>query len=117
MALSAGRLRQRIDLVRPTRTRNDRGGGYTTTLADLAIDVPAEVLGLVGGEAVKDKLLQGIRVYRITMRWRGDLLQSDQIRYAGDADLLNIRSIADPDGRRRELVIVADSDAALRTAA
>lgn len=110
--MSAGdlssRLRDRIDIVRPTETATGKGG-YTTTLVPIATDVAAEVLSLTGGEAVKEKVLQGIHVFRITIRYRDGILQSDQVSLSGET--LNIRSAIDPDRRRREIVILADTEA------
>ena len=112
MRLSAGRLRHRVAIMRATKVDNNNGG-FTTRWSTVASAVPVEVLGLTGTEAVREKVLRGIRVYQITARWRGDLLPKDQLRY-GTQDL-NIRSAVDPDGRREQLVIVADTDGAVKT--
>ena len=114
MRLSAGRLRHRVAIMRATKVDDGRGG-YMTSWAAVAgaRAVPVEVLGLTGTEAVREKVLRGIRVYQITARWRGDLLPKDQLRYG--AEDLNIRSAVDPDGRREQLVIVADTDGAVKT--
>jgi SPP1 family predicted phage head-tail adaptor len=74
--------------------------------------VAAEVLGLDGRESVMDQALQGISTYRVTIRWRSDVLEADQLRSAGSCFRgrdVNIRSIVDPDGRREQLVILADT--------
>ncbi len=110
MTISGGQLRNRITIVRPVRRPTGKGG-FTSDQMMIAPDVAAEVLGLTGSEAVKEKVLRGVRVYKITIRWRPGLLTSDQILYAGDADTLNIRSAVDPDGRRRWLVIHAGTEA------
>jgi SPP1 family predicted phage head-tail adaptor len=112
MGLSAGRLRQRIDIMRSTKVDNGKGG-YTTTWAAAAQAVPAEVIGLTGTEAVREKVLRGVRVYQITTRYRADLQPKDQARFDGED--LNIRSAIDPDGRRERLVIVADTEGAAKT--
>lgn len=110
VTVSAGQLRHRIGIDRPTKTPTGRGG-FTQTLAPIASDVAALVEGLTGTEAVKEKVLRGVRVYRITIRWRPGILTSDRINYAGDPDPLNIRSAVDLDGRRRWLIIHADTEA------
>jgi head-tail adaptor len=68
-----------------------------------------------------DQVLEGISVFRIRIRWRSDMLASDQLQAADEADpcfgfdadsklrAVNIRSIVDPDGRREQLVIIADT--------
>lgn len=109
VTVSAGQLRHRVSIARPVRQSIGKGG-FTTTLEPIATDVAAEVLGLTGTEAVKEKVLRGIRVYKITIRWRPGILTSDQIQHAGDPDPLNIRSAVDLDGRRRWLVIHADTE-------
>ncbi len=112
MRLSAGRLRHRVAIMRSTKVDNGKGG-YTTTWSAIAGAVPVEVIGLTGTEAVREKVLRGIRVYQITARWREDLQPKDQLRYG--AEDLNIRSAVDPDGRREQLVIIADTDGATKT--
>ncbi|HEX8419467.1 MAG TPA: phage head closure protein [Sphingomonas sp.] len=110
--LAAGRLRQRVNLMRNAKADNGKGG-YTSAWSAVASSVPAEVLGLTGSEVIREKSLQGIRCYRITLRWRQDLQPKDQLRY-GTEDL-NVRSAVDPDGRREQLVILADTDGAVAT--
>ncbi|WP_230630691.1 phage head closure protein [Sphingomonas sp. Leaf37] len=110
--IAAGRLRDRVDIVRATKV--DNGGGYVTTWAAIAPAVPAEVIGLTGTEAVREKVLRSVSVYQITMRYRADLQPKDQVRFNG-VDL-NIRSSVDPDGRRERLVIIADTENAIATA-
>lgn len=107
MGLSAGRLRQRITVRRNLETDNGRGG-YTSQWADVAT-VWAEVIGLDGRESMVDKVLQGISHYQIAVRWRGDILASDQIRY-GTLDLNIIAPPADPTGKREELRIIASTE-------
>lgn len=109
----ADRLRDRIDIMRASKVDNGKGG-YTTTWSAAAPAVPAEVIGLTGTEAVREKVLRGIRVYQITTRYRADLQPKDQARFGGED--LNIRSSVDPDGRRERLVIVADTEGAEKTA-
>ena len=110
MALAAGRLRHRITIRRQTRTAKPKGG-FETVWNDVA-DIWAEVIGLNGREAVIGQALQGISTFRVTIRWRTDLSDADQLRH-GALDL-NIRSITDPDGRREQLQIIADTGSVQR---
>lgn len=106
----ADRLRHRVIVQRGTEVEKPKGG-YETTWAPVAT-LFAEVTGLNGRESVMDKVLQGISVYRIVIRWRGDLEESDQLHSAGPCFRgrpVNIRSVVDPDGRREQLVIIADT--------
>lgn len=99
--------------MRKTTVDNNRGGSATSWAA-VGTAIPAEVIMLTGSEAVQEKVLRGIRVYQVTIRWRASLQPKDQLRY--NSDDLNIRSAIDPDGRRERLVIVADTEGAMKTA-
>ena len=107
--LSAADLRHRITISASVETDNGRGGSAT---AWTPIAKPwAEVLGLDGRESVMNKVLQGVSVYRIRIRYRADIEPKQQIRF-GSATL-NIKSVSDPFGTRRELVIMADTESTL----
>ena len=101
-----GRLRQRVTILRLAEADNGQGG-YTSSWEPIAT-IWAEVAGLTGREVVMERTLQGITTYRIRILWRADLKQSDQLRYGEQT--LNIRSIADPDGQRTEMLIMADDE-------
>lgn len=105
MSRSPGRFNRRIDILREVRTRD--GSGYITTWPARFSRVPAEVLNLSGRESVIGQALQSIKVFRITIRWRPGVLETDQVVYNGLT--LNIRSADDPDGSREDLVIVAET--------
>ena len=105
--LRSGDLRHRIAITRTVQTKQSNGSYWEVT-GEVARPW-AEVRSEGGKEAVMDQVLQGIAVYRIRIRWRGDVKASDQIDYSGSAKPLNIRSADDPDGRREQLVIVADT--------
>ena len=105
MSLTPGRLRERITIRRLTTTRVP-GGGMTSTWSDLAT-IWAEVIGINGRESVIAEAFQGTSFYRITIRWRADISDADQLRYRSID--LNIRSVSDPDGMREQLLILADT--------
>lgn len=107
----ASRLNNEIEIVRKVET--DTGTGGSTESWQVLAKVPAEVICLSGREVLTEKVLQGIRVYRITIRHRTDVSEECQVRY-GDEDL-NIRAAIDPKGQREETVILADTDGALPT--
>lgn len=110
--MRAGRLRDRVDFLKPTKVDDERGG-YRTDLVTIALNVPAEVKGITGSEAVREKVLRGIRVFEITTRYRSDIDPTCQVRF-GSIDL-NVRSAIDEQGKRRELVILADSETAVKS--
>lgn len=111
MALSAGRLRDRVT-IRRELLQDDGKGGQEGGWADLHARLPAEVVSQNGREAVIANALQGVSYARITIRWRADVLTTDQLRIDGDPRDWNIRSAEDPDRRREQLVILADTASA-----
>jgi head-tail adaptor len=114
MALSAGRLRTRVEIMRAQRTVER---GEPKNMGWIAVaTVWAEVTGQNSREGVIAKVLEGTSVYRIIMRWRGDLLPDDQIRLNGPGGIdLNIKPPYDPDGRREQLIIIAETNGAQKT--
>jgi SPP1 family predicted phage head-tail adaptor len=110
--LNSGDLRAKITILRAD-VLVDRGEPTVTGWSTVATPW-AEVTGQSGREAVIARALEGISVYRIRIRWRRGLLPSDQVRLSDGTDL-NIKSIADPDGRREQLLILADTDGAQKT--
>lgn len=104
--IRAGRLRHRVTIRRRV-LQNDGHGGQQHVVQTVAV-LPAEVEGLDGREALLAHALQGIGAYRITIRYRTGLLTSDQA-VLDDGTELNITSISDPDGRRIQLQILANT--------
>lgn len=121
--LRAGDLRQRLTIRRVNEVPNGKGG-FTEDWGDVAT-IFAQVIGLDGPtprpasrETVVNQSLEAIAVYQVRIRWRPDVYASDQLRPKGSCfgfddngkkRDVNIRSINDPDGRREQLVIVADT--------
>lgn len=105
--LRSADLRHAVEFLRSNQVA-DGNGGYTTEWTTLA-SAYAEVNGLAGRESVMERVLEGISVYRIRIRWRPnlDIRPSDQARV--DGKVLNIRSVNDPDGQNWQLVIMAES--------
>ena len=110
--MRAGDLNRRVTIRRQERAA-DGQGGYTTVWTDIAT-ISAQVEGLAGRESIIGQTLTGISVYRVTARYRADILPSDQLRYGSIG--LNIRSATDPDGRRERIVIMCDTGSAQATA-
>lgn len=106
--LKTGDLRHKIIIRRVIEEDNGKGG-YTSEWITVA-SPRAEVIGLTGREAVMDQVLQSVTIYRIRIRWRGDVQAADQVRH-GSVNL-NITSADDPDGKRRQLVIIATTEGA-----
>ena len=108
----AGNLRNLITVYRIPMVDDGRGG--TTAAAEPVVfaTLRAQVEGQDGREAVITHALEGISTYRITARYRTDLLDTDQIEL-DTGRMLNITSISDPEGRRRELQIIATTEGAI----
>lgn len=101
--MQAGKLRQRITIEQATETR-DAFGATLQSWGTLAT-VWAEVLPKVGGtgeefvtDAASERTSQG---YTINLRYRSDVTTKMRVNWQGK--LLDIESVADPDGRRRAL--------------
>lgn len=108
--IRAGELRHMIQWVRPALV-DDGYGGQTRTVTAIAA-IRAKVEGQDGREAVIGHALEGISTYRITIRHRTGLLSSDQI-VLDDGKVLNVTSISDPEGRRRQLQVIATTASAV----
>ena len=108
MFLSAGRLRNRITIQAPTHTP-DGIGGQLTTWDDLTT-VWAEVLPANGGESFRLGIERKSQFYRVTIRYRSDITAAHRLVWNDVA--MNIRTCADPDGRREALLISAETGVA-----
>ena len=105
--LRSSDLRHRVVLVRPVDVDDEQGG--STTVWQPVGNPWAEVKGQAGRESVMHHVLQGIAVYRLRIRYRDDVDAKQQV-ILSDGRQLNIRSADDPDGRREQLVIIADTE-------
>lgn len=105
----AGNLRNKITVERILMGDDGRGGQTPGDAPEVYKTLRAQVEGQDGREAVIAHALEGISTYRITIRHRTDLLETDQIRIP-NGKLLNITSINDPEGLRRELQIIATTE-------
>ena len=97
--LAVGNLRQRVTLQAPIDTSDDIGGVLRvyTTVATVFGSVEAKA----GQEiAIDDRLVQSV-LYSLLIRWRPGVFAEHRVLM--DARVFNIRSVYDPDGRRRFL--------------
>jgi head-tail adaptor len=107
----AGRLRERITILRKQGTKN-AGGGLDVSWPAVAENVSAEIVGLNGRESLIGGVLQGISYFQITIRYRADLKPSDQILWLTNANReLNIIDAEDKLGTRQWTVIQASTAA------
>lgn len=108
MGIRAGDLRHTITIRRKLSAQNAKGG-YDITWQTVSTR-RAKVEGLDGRESRAELVMVGISSFRITTRWLAGIQPADQL-VLPDGTELNIRSANDPDGRRTDLVIMADTGA------
>ncbi len=99
----AGVLRHRITIQEDTGTIN-KVGQKTATWTTLATEWAREE-GLSGIERFAAQQVVAQLSYKVTIRFRSDINETHRILLASGA-LLDIQSVLDPDGRRRELQIL-----------
>jgi SPP1 family predicted phage head-tail adaptor len=109
--LSPGRLNSRVTIQRDDKV--EVGTGFEANWVDVAT-VWAEVLPANGGEAFSQGILRQTQFYRVTIRMRNDVTPEHRLiwRTRGAEAVLNIRTCADPDGRREALLMTAESGVA-----
>ena len=95
----AGVLNTQITLEQPSET-----GGDAAVTWPVVATVWAEMLALGGAEVSG---LEATGDYRLRLRFREDITPRQRIGLVGTARKLQIISIMDPDGRRRETIITA----------
>jgi len=101
-----GNLRARLTLQEPVRMP-DTGGGFVTTFESVAANatVYAEIRQLSGAEQFRYSQLERNDLFRVILRWRGDV--TTDMRLAGDGYLYSILSSCDRDGKKDWLEITA----------
>lgn len=101
--MRAGTMRDRVTLMRWSPVDDARfgeGGSWES------IDTVWAGVTLVGGtEKFMNSGVQTEITHAIRMRYRADVTSKDRIIYR--TNTLELVSVVDPDGRRRELVIMA----------
>tara|TARA_R110002110_G_scaffold24174_8_gene90974 strand:+ start:1301 stop:1624 length:324 start_codon:yes stop_codon:yes gene_type:complete len=105
---AAGGLRERVTIEVPTRV-SDGTGGESVSWSALGT-VWAEVLSLSGSEVTQAERDEARGRFTVTMRHRDDV--SADMRLVWRGQVLNIRGLRDPDGRRRWLAVSAEGGVA-----
>lgn len=112
--MDAGKMRHRITIRRQTTSKNTTTGGQTRSWHDISSPASmwADIVGINGREAIIGSVLQGVNHYQITVRFRDDILPSDQILWRSNNDLeLNVHSAQDKAGTRQWTTIHASTEA------
>ena len=99
-----GGLRTRATLLSPVET-SDEIGGVARTFTALAT-VWCRLEPILGDERFDQGRVEEAVAYRVAMRWHADVAAS--MRLSVGTRMLNIIASADPDGRRRRLIMLAE---------
>lgn len=102
--MNAGKLNRRV-VIRTMTQIPDGGGGYTETATDVP-NIPARVEPLEGNELLRAQQTGMQRPHRFTLRYRTGLTGAKTLIY--DGRTFDIKSIADPEERHRELIVQTD---------
>lgn len=108
--MTIGRFRHRVAFETATYA-DDGAGGRTATWSE-AFRCPAEIRPKLGGEEVTAGRLAGRRIATIRVRAYGEtraVTTEWRARDVRTAELWNIRSIVDPDGRGAFLEVMAET--------
>ncbi len=107
MPVHAGKYRHLIRLQREVFTP-DSQGGFTNAWTQID-EVHAEVRQGGGGEILHAGQLESVNLYQISMRWNQDFTPAQRVIWedGDDSHILDVTSVSNPDGRRREMVIAA----------
>tara|TARA_R110000868_G_scaffold12110_7_gene58721 strand:- start:14429 stop:14752 length:324 start_codon:yes stop_codon:yes gene_type:complete len=105
---AAGQLRERVTIERPMRV-SDGTGGESVSWAELG-EVWAQVVSLTGSEVTQAERDEARGRFTVTIRHREDVSAAMRLVWRGK--VLNIRSLRDPDGRRRWLAVSAEGGVA-----
>jgi SPP1 family predicted phage head-tail adaptor len=108
-------LRHKVTIQQPSPVKDGKGGWLDDHWSDVAT-VWAEVTSLDGRESVIEHVLEGTSIYRVRMRYRADLRADWQLKY-GELTLNITAAPSDPDGKRKQLVIMTSTASALKPAA
>lgn len=100
--MNAGMLRHRIQIQQATETQ-DSFGAVTQTWTTIAT-IWASIEAISGREFFDAAQVNAEITHRIRIRYRPDI--TTQMRAAEGTRTFDIQAVLDPDGRRRELVLM-----------
>jgi len=103
MTIEAGRLRRNRITIEQESSTQDELGQPVPTWTTVAANLPAEILGVGGGETIRGQQVDAGITSVVTIRYRSGL--SPKMRIVHNSRNLNIAKVNDPDGFRRELLL------------
>ena len=108
----AGELRERIRIRRKTGTGKDPETGAPTGTWSTVAEAYARIRSTNGREALIGQVLLGVSYFEIVVRYRDDILPSDQIIWlTSNGRELNVHNAEDRSGRKVWLWIEASTEA------
>ena len=99
--MALGRMRYKVELQKPTNTR-DTGGGLTEAFSTLTT-LFADIEQTRGNESLKQGQVKEQTTHIFTIRYRKDIGTNMRMLY--DEDAYNIRNIKNIDNRNRFLEV------------
>lgn len=104
--MRAGLIRRRVTVQRYTATQNSLG--EEVEIWSNLFSAWAAVAAVTASERFASGSQQELATvtHRVTMRWRDDYTAGPKDRVAYDGKYFDIESAVDPDGRRRETVML-----------
>lgn len=101
--MQIGTLRERITVQRRTTDPATKAVTWPT----VAANVPASVLPASTRELLQAQAMSASVQYSVTIRFRTDVTQAMRVLWR--SVVLQIHSVVDPDGRRRELKLLCEA--------
>lgn len=104
--MRTGLLRRRVTIRTESGVVSDGMGGTTPGTPIDVTNIPARVEPLEGNELLRAQQTGMQRPHRFTLRYRTGLTGAKTLIY--DGRTFDIKSIADPEEKHRELIVQAD---------
>jgi SPP1 family predicted phage head-tail adaptor len=100
--IAAGKLRHRIDLLKPS-VAQDQFGGTDESAANLFATVWASIEAVSAGERFAGEQITSVVSHRITIRWRAGVGSDMYVSF--DGRQFQIQAVQNPDERHKMLVL------------
>jgi SPP1 family predicted phage head-tail adaptor len=101
--LQAGKLRQRIEIVQPSTSRDSMGGTTPGGGSSLGV-VWASVETLSGRDALAAQAFTAVVTHRVTIRYMPGVLAKQQVIFGSRK--FQIEAVTNPDERTKKLVLL-----------
>lgn len=114
--MQAGNLRERVGFYRRAMASDGYGNSEGAFPAEPEFSVAANIKPRLGGEQVLQSRLQGVNLVNITVRWSSETAQVEPdwiVKNERTGEVYNIRSIINPDERRRFIEMLCERGASV----